>query len=74
MNEFTEVGQQGQSVKLEAWGDTRELLELAALDAARGFFGADTRLRVDPNFHARYWPDHEPKFHAEMTVWVVFGD
>lgn len=47
----TEREQQDErSLLAEAYGDTPEELELAALDEARAFFGDDVRLAVVPNY------------------------
>jgi hypothetical protein len=65
-----EKGTQGRSVSVEAWGKDMPALEMAALDAARGFFGPETRLTVIADYNARCYPSYEEnrRYHASVTV------
>lgn len=52
-------------------GDTAEEIELAALDAAREFFGPAPRLQVVPDYQVCGVPDNSP--HAETGKRYVAG-
>ncbi len=68
-----ELGQReqvsGRSVAVSVWGANTGALEMAALDAAREFFGPEVHLEVVPDYQAHCYKD-EPRgrFHANVTV------
>jgi hypothetical protein len=59
----------GRSIQVSAWGNSKDELELAALDTARDFFGGEVRLEVVPDYQVfSYEQDPKGRYNANVTV------
>ena len=68
--EFKYILDEDRTISVYVQGDTREEIEMAALDAARAFFGQEVRLEVIPVYKVNYLASAEPGHRGEGMILV----
>ena len=72
MSDDTDTGQQarGRHMRIEVFGASEAGLDMAALDAAREFFGADRKLEVIRDYPVQVDRHSEPSERYSAPIWV----
>ena len=68
--ELHDVIAHSRTVRVWAHGDTKDEIEMNALDGARDFFGPEARLEIIPAYQVSYLASADPGRKGEAPIMV----